>query len=143
MKLTVIIDAQREEEAIVYAHEEGQLVSDIRRLLEENGRALLGYTDGAVVPLEATAVCCFTVENNRVYALTEDGKLQVRLRLYQLEQFLPDCFVKINQSCLANVKKIKRFEAAFSGSLKAVFSNGYTDYVSRRNLKNVKERFGF
>ena len=51
-------------------------------------------------------------------------------------------FIKINQSCLANKKKIKKFEYTIGGSLRVVFKNGYIDYIARRELKNVKERMG-
>jgi DNA-binding LytR/AlgR family response regulator len=45
-------------------------------------------------------------------------------------------------SCIANLSKIKKFNASFSGSLSVVFKNGYTDYVSRRSVKFIKERLG-
>ena len=51
-------------------------------------------------------------------------------------------FIKINQSCLANKTKIKRFETTIGGALKVVFKNGYIDFISRRELKNVKNRMG-
>ena len=53
-----------------------------------------------------------------------------------------DNFIKINKSCIANLKKIKRFDASFGGAMQVTFKNGHTDFVSRRNLKNVKERMG-
>ena len=59
-----------------------------------------------------------------------------------MEKKLPENFVKINQSCIANIDKINRFDASFSGTLKLIFKNSYTDYVSRRQLKTVKERIG-
>ena len=40
----------------------------------------------------------FTVENNKVYAITGEEKLQVKLRLYQIEEMLDANFVKINTS---------------------------------------------
>ena len=43
---------------------------------------------------------------------------------------------------LANLRKIARFEASYSGTLRVVFNNGDTDYVSRRNVRHVKERLG-
>ena len=35
-----------------------------------------------------------------------------------------------------------KYQKTFSGTLSVVFKNGYTDYVSRRNIKAVKERIG-
>ena len=82
------------------------------------------------------------VEDGKVYALTESEKYRLKQRLYLLEEMLDVSFVKINKSCIANIRKIKKFDASFSGTLTVVFKNGYRDYVSRRNLKSVKERLG-
>ena len=51
-------------------------------------------------------------------------------------------FVYINQGCLADLKKVHHFEASIGGSLRVVFKSGYKDYVSRRQIKIVKERIG-
>ena len=69
-------------------------------------------------------------------------KFEIKTRLYVIEEKLPENFIKINQSCIANINQIERFDASISGTLKIRFKNGYTDYVSRRQLKNVKERIG-
>lgn len=84
----------------------------------------------------------FFTEDNKVFALTENEKYRLKSRLYQLEENLNDNFVKINQSCIANIKSIDKFKATVGGSLTVIFKNGYVDFVSRRNLKNVKERLG-
>ena len=64
------------------------------------------------------------------------------LRLYQLEELLPSDFLKINQSCLVNIEKIKRFDSSIGASLRVMLDDGDRDYVSRRQLKTVKERLG-
>ena len=74
--------------------------------------------------------------------MLQDEKFQVKLRLYEIEDIVDENFIKINQSCIANIRQIEKVQATFSGSLSVVFKNGYTDYISRRNLKAVKERLG-
>ncbi|MGM9647386.1 MAG: LytTR family DNA-binding domain-containing protein [Eubacteriales bacterium] len=142
MKFKLIIDRDRPEEVQVYAHRENRLTRAIERLCEEDAVRLIGYRDREMIPLNLSDVCCFVVENNKIYALTSVDKLQLKCRLYALEETLPDGFVKLNQSCIANLSRIERFDASFAGTLTVRFQNGYTDYVSRRNLRNVKERLG-
>lgn len=142
MKLSVFIDKEREEEVIVYAHETNRLVADIERLVSENGFELIGYNEREAVRLQLDDIYCFITESNKVYAVTEGKRLQIKQRLYVLEEKLSDSFVKINQSCIANIKRIKCFDASISGTLRVIFKNGHTDYVSRRNIKTVKERLG-
>ncbi|MBQ8911305.1 MAG: LytTR family transcriptional regulator [Clostridia bacterium] len=142
MKFSIFFQKDRPEEVIVYAEEESEITRAIRRLCEEEPLCLMGYDKEKAVPLEASSICCFMVEEGRVFALTAKEKLAVKYRIYQLEEALGDVFVKINQSCLANVSQIDCFEVSLGGSLRVRFQNGYTEYVSRRNLKKVKERLG-
>ena len=141
MKFRLFIDRDREEEVIVYAHEKSRLVSSIEKLVSDNAE-LIGYNGKTAVKINLSEVYCFVTERNKVYAITEKEKLQMKLRLYQLEEIADENFVKINQSCIANIRMIERFDASVSGTMRVVFKNGYTDYVSRRQMKTVKERLG-
>ncbi len=142
MKCKIFIDKEREEEVLIYAHEKTELVKAIEKLVAEEATEFIGYKDREAVKLNLFDVNCFLVEDNRVYAFTQSEKLLVKCRLYKLEESLPQNFIKINQSCIANINQIDRFGASFSGSLTVRFKNGNTDYVSRRKVKSVKERLG-
>lgn len=142
MKLSIFIDKEREEEVIVYAHEKNSTVKRIEELVCDERPEILGFREDTVEKLDISEIYCFTVENNKVFAYTERNVWHIKQRLYMLEEVLPDNFLKLNQSCIANMNMVKRFEAAFSGSLRVIFKNGHTDFVSRRNMKNIKERLG-
>ena len=141
MKCIITIGKEHEEEVLIFAHEKTKLIEDILNLIN-NENMFTGYSNGEIHRLNLSEINCFTVEDNKVYALTDKDKLQIKHRLYQVEEKLSDDFVKINQSCIANIKKIKKFDSSVSGMLTVTFKNGYRDYVSRRNLKSVKERLG-
>lgn len=142
MKLKITIDKNRDEEILVFAHERTKLIDDIESLVENFGKEIIGYKDGEIQKLAFSRISCFIIENNKVYAMTGKEKLRIKLRLYRLEEMLDGCFIKINQSCIANINEIHKFDSSISGTLKVVFKNGYSDYVSRRNIKAVKERLG-
>ncbi len=143
MKIKVFIDKDHPEEVHIYAHEKTKIIEGIEQVIENNSFSLVGYMDEESVKINLLDVHCFGVEDNKVYALTETERLRLKQRLYQLEEKLPDNFVKINQSCIVNINKIDRFKADFSTSLSVILKNGYKDYISRRQLKSVKERLGF
>lgn len=142
MKCTVILDKTREEEIIIYAHQKNELICEIERMAEGQAVQLVGYFMDELVKLVPSEVYCFTVENGKLYAICEDKKYLIKARLYNIEEMLDNKFIKINQSSIANIDKIQKFDASISGTLKVIFKNGHTDYVSRRNIKNVKERLG-
>ena len=142
MKCTVILDKTREEEIIIYAHQKSEMVEAVENLINDKTQSINGYLNGEIVKLLPREVFCFTVENSKIYAICDDKKYLLKLRLYNIEQMLDKDFIKINQSSIANINKIQKFDASIGGTLKVIFKNGYTDYVSRRNIKNVKERLG-
>ena len=141
MDIKIIIVKNRNEEIIFYAHEKTELRNEIEKIVHQSNKELIGYKETVAKKLNLFDVNCFISESNKVFALTNE-KLQVKLRLYQVEELLDESYIKINQSCIANIRQIERVEATFSGALSVIFKNGYKDYISRRNLKNVKERLG-
>ncbi len=142
MKFTLIIDSLHEEEVIVYAHKKTALIEQIEQLSACNSPEIIGFENKTAVKLDVKDIHCFICEDNKIYALTENKKYRIKMRLYILEEQLGSNFIKINQSCIANISMLERFVPSVYGSVTAVFKNGYTDYISRRNLKNVKERLG-
>lgn len=138
----IFIDKECEERVLIYTREKTKLCEKIEQLVSEDNIDLVGFIEREAIPLQKEDISCFISEDDKVFALTDNGKLRIKARLYKLEEELPLSFVKINQSCIANIKMIERFDSTVSGTLKVKFKNGYCDYVSRRCLKAVKERFG-
>jgi DNA-binding LytR/AlgR family response regulator len=140
MKCTVIITDERDE-VVVYAREYTDTVAKIKALAEGEIKHLIGIDERGesfvIVPHEVTA---FTVEDGCVWAILDTGRLKMRERLYELEGALPKSFVKINKSSIASLDKIRSFSTGFGCSLDVTFKNGYKDYVSRRQIKILKER---
>jgi len=143
MKFTTVIDRSRAEEVLIYAKERTPLVEEIEAICAKEDLTLIGYEGTDIIPLEEKEITCFTVEDRKIYAIVKGRRIRVNERLYRLEERLSSSFVKINQSCLVNVNKIARFSATIGGSLAVICKDGYRDYVSRRQLKAVKERIGF
>ena len=140
MKCRIFIDKNREEEVQIFVHERNALSEKIKELCQNDGLEIFGKKDRTTYRINMQEVVCFVSENNKVFAVTDMEKYEIDKRIYELEAECPETFVKINQSCIANISKIKSFDAKISGTLLVNFKNGYCDYVSRRQLKNVKER---
>ena len=143
MKCFTFIDKNEEEKVIIYSKERTSLVEQIEKLVSSSGVSLTGTYEDTSTLINPMDVSCFVVEGGKIYALINEKKYQLKERLYQLEDMsFNEYFVKLNQSCLANIKQIKEFKASIGGAVMVVFQNGYKDYISRRELKNVKERIG-
>ena len=144
LKCEIITDDLHEEGVFIYAGKNDEDAEKIRAVVESlSERRLMGYSEGEARVLLPSEVYCFTVEDGKIYALTEGERYQIKERLYKIEEMLEDDdFIKINQSCIVNIKMIESFDASLGGALRVKLKNGYRDYISRRQIKAVKERLG-
>lgn len=142
MKYSLIIDKARDEEITIICHEKTKLIEKIEGLVMTDQIEITGVENDNIVLINLDDVCCFISRNNNVYAMINEHEYKIKKRLYQIEEMQIVNFIKINQSCIANIDNIERFKASFNGALEVIFKNGYKDYISRREIKNVKERLG-
>ena len=89
--------------------------------------------DISLVRTEGREIVCYDNQGNR-YILDKP--------LYELENILDICFVRISKSAIANINQINHVEASFNGTMELVMKNGVTDYISRSFRKGFKERLG-
>lgn len=139
MKCKTVIDKEKKE-VVIYTDKITPFVRQIEEFVQQDSTEIIGDDDGEIYKIAVNDCCCFTVKEGRVYAITEKGEYRIKQRLYELENYLSDNFVKINQSCIVNAYKIEKFYAHISGTICVTLKNGYSDYVSRRQLQNVKRR---
>lgn len=143
MKFTINIDENiQENELIINASEYDEQIRNIENFISNLDNEIYGYKDKYTIKLCLNDIFCFTIEDNHVVAILEKEKYFVKKRIYTIEENLNESFLKINQSTIVNIKRIKRFNASFSGTLMVELENGYKDFVSRRQLKKVKEIIG-
>ena len=117
-----------------------QLANQLRRSSEQR---LLGFREDDTVLLEPDDVYSFFTQGQTVQARTKLGVMRVKYRLYELEESLPKTdFVRVSHSEIVNFKNVKSFEVSISGTINLKFSNGEYAYVSRRNVKAIKDYLG-
>lgn len=142
MDFQLIIDKENEEVITARVKKVNELTEKIETLVKEyvGENKIVAFSEDETVILEIKNIECVTVIDNKIWAITENGRFFIRNRLYEVEKILPSSFVKINKSSVANISKIKKFISTYSGSVNVEFKSGYTDYVSRRCLPQVKRR---
>lgn len=142
MKYELIIDKEKEESIIIRAHEKTELINQIEELLKMSECKVIGYYEDEIIPVNFNEVFAIYTRDSKVYINVNNKDYLIKERLYQIEEMLDTSFVKINQGCIVNIKKILKFENSITGSIKVILKNGFSDYISRRELKNVKRRIG-
>ena len=141
MKARIIIDPERDEEVLIYVKAPSPSADAVLDYASGIDTELVGRIGDRQELVDLGDVECFISESGSVYAVRCDGaRLELRKRLYEIEELYGDALIKLNQSCLANLEYIRCFDTSLSGSVIVEFKSGYRDYVSRRQMKEVKER---
>ena len=130
------------EEIVAYAKSRNDFINMIEAMCQNSSTKIIGYDNNIIKEINPNDIDCFVTIKDKVYAIGKNFKYQVKKRLYEVNELYPNAFTYINQGCLANLNKVDHFEISIGGALLVVFKSGYKDYVSRRQLKNVKERIG-
>ena len=93
--------------------------------------------------LEQGEIIRIYAASGKVFAVTNRGEYTMRLRLYEVEERLnPDQFVRISNSEIINLKRVKNFDLSFTGTICVELTNGTTAFVSRRYVSKIKKILG-
>ena len=142
MKFRLIIDNEKEEELVATVRRRTALIDEIEALLSMHSDRIPGYTEDDMKMLSVSEIECITVLDGKTYAIdSKHNRYRLKQRLYELEEQLPGCFIRINKSTLANENALDRFTVTIAGSVDAIFKCGYREYVSRRCFAQIKRRF--
>lgn len=96
-------------------------------------------TDGLEFLSQRDIIRAYT-ENRRIVILTEKGAYVYRKNLSMLEEVLnPTRFIRISQSEIINIYKVKCFDINIAGTIGVEFENGTKSWASRSCVKALKK----
>lgn len=115
----------------------------IKGLSSEHSKIIAGFKDDTGEVLEPSEIYRIYASSGKVFAETAHGSYALRLRLYEVEQRLDSRdFVRISNSDIINLKKVRHFDLSFAGTICITLSNGTVTYVSRRSVTKIKQLLG-
>ncbi len=115
----------------------------VKKISGEQSQMIAGFQGEQVIVLEPDQIYRIYASGGKVYAEAEHGTYLLRLRLYEMEQRLANqSFVRISNSEIINLKKVKGFDLSFTGTICGSLLNGTVTYVSRRYVAKIKQLLG-
>lgn len=144
MQVEIKIDPSfTEPKIIVLTSSMTEDVSNLVKKLSENVPDFIsGSRNEKMEVLEQADLIRVYANAGKVFAVTPKGEYLLRLRLYELEERLnPDRFVRISNSEIINLKKVKSFDC-ITGTICVQLTNGTVTYVSRRYVSKLKKILG-
>lgn len=145
MQIEIKIDKSRCEPRIII--ETDQITDEIQEIISKlsnsSARMLTGFRENTLEILNQQEILRIYAQSGKVLATTTSGEYILRFRLYELEQRLdPTCFVRISNSEIINLKKVKGFDLNLAGSIRVTLTDGSVTYVSRRYISKIKQLLG-
>lgn len=145
MQVEIKIDAlYNEPKVIILTASMTEEVNNIaQKLTEKSPHIISGSKEGRIEILEPDDLLKIYSGNSKVFAVSDSGEYTLRLRLYEIEERLdPYQFVRISNSEIINLKKVKNFDLNFTGTICVTLTNNTTTYVSRRYVSKIKKILG-
>ena len=89
----------------------------------------------------AADIIYFVSEQGKVFAVTDNGRYEIKERLYELSDSLKNKgFIQINKSTVVNINSVKSISAEFSGNYTArLKGRKETLIISRKYFNAFKE----
>lgn len=141
MEVEVIIEPKYSKpKVIIYTNNISKEVSDLLNQFKNSSLSTLnGYLENKVCLLNIEDIFIIYSENGKVYAKTTDAVYTLKYRLYEIEKQLDKNFIRISNSEIINLKKVKNLDLSILGTIKINFLNDSYAYSSRRFIKKIKE----
>lgn len=146
MNVEIKIDENiKETKLIIVANEVTEEITELKERLEntENIKIFTGILNEQIYLLKQNDIESFYAENAKVYARVGNQKYKISKKLYEIEELLKNSsYVRISNSEIANFDKVESLEIIGRETICLKFKSKEITYVSRRNIKKIKEYLG-
>ena len=148
---TNISEKYEEIEIIINAPKRTVEVQKIEEKLIENDskiiKQIIGYQGNDIFVIKTEDIILFYSEEKNNYCKTKEGIYMVKEKMYYLDDMLDkNKFIRISNSAIVNIDKIKCFNTSIVGKIVVKFYDNTEVNVSRRRtteiMKFLKERRG-
>lgn len=145
MQIDVKIDSSVSETKVIIVA--GKMDTEIDALLKmlscEQPKIIAGFRNDEMQILEQEAISKIYACDGKVFAKTQNCEFLLKMRLYEIEERLDkSCFVRISNSEIINLKKVKSFDLSMSGTICVVMQDRTVAFVSRRYVQKIKKTLG-
>ena len=145
MKIKFVRVQEQEDDSITISYStENEIVTKLKKYVEQLNKEhsqMEVYKGEKSYYVDVESILFFETDDGKVVAHTKDDSYESKSKLYELEEILPSCFVRVSKSTILNVNHVYSIEKNLTSSSCVEFKNTYkTIYVSRRYYKELKNK---
>lgn len=141
MKISFWIHEKYEEpEIVICGARKTRELDELRQTISDAvDEKITVFDERDAVRVTQSEIIRFYAGRQRVYAQTKNKTYLVHARLYELEESLKKQFVRISNSEIVNIQKIRRMDASISGTIHMYLQADIETYVSRRYVSRIRD----
>jgi DNA-binding LytR/AlgR family response regulator len=133
------ISDKADERLIIECVEVTPDVESIRSYALTKGTTLTGSVDERIYQFNLSDVFYFEAVDERVFAYTKSRTLELKARLYELENAYSDKhFIRCSKSFVLNLMKIECISPILNGRFMAHMKNGEKIIISRQYVADIR-----
>lgn len=145
MKVVIEVDEDLGEECIIIkCRQLNENMIKLQSLLAEHtnsDRNILLHKDEKSYYMPLDKILFFETQNKEIWAHTINEMYGTDYKLYELEEFLPGCFMRVSKSTIVNLNHIYSITKNITASSVVEFNGCHKQiYVSRNYYKALVER---
>lgn len=145
MKIEIELKKDIDERKVIIVTEavDAEIEALMERISRERPQMLAGFSDDSVTLLAPEEIIRIYAAAGKVYAVTVDDEFILKMRLYELESRLGQgIFVRVSNSEIVNLRKVRKFDLSYTGTIRVDLVNGDNTFVSRRYIGKIKKALG-
>ncbi len=144
MKIIVRVDNNIDNDIVILCKEKNSFVKNIENYANSlNIIKIPFYKREQEYYMDLNKIIFFETDINNISAHTINDVYSIKYKLYELEDILPNNFIRVSKSSIVNINNIYSIKRNITSSSIIEFNNTYKKiYVSRFYYKNLKERLG-
>ena len=117
------------------------IIEAIENVSESGFPLIPGYTEDGLEMISQRDIVRIYTQGRKVIVQTNEQSYSVSKSLSGIEEMLnPDRFLRISQSEVVNLYKVKCFDINIVGTIGIKFENGIKSWASRSRVKAIKAK---
>lgn len=143
MKINCHIDDSLDEEhAEIWIRQMTPEINQLIQQLNNDQQVLWCSLNQQIIPVSFEEIYAIQTADRGLEVSTLDKNYRYNSTITLIKAELSDDFLEASRSAIFNIKHIDHLELFDNGSIDVVLKNGQQIQISRRKIKNLKEKLG-
>lgn len=140
MEIKIIETLKEKISVIIQCKEIDNEVIRLKTYIERFDQKLHAKKDNQYYFINSSDVLYFESVDNHTFLYTQDDVMEIKQRLYELEEILSDKdFIRISKSIIVNINKIKSLKPEINRTILVTMCNGEFLHISRKYVQSVRK----